>query len=233
MRRAAIFPPIRPTSSNATVETAMLSDSRIRPSPSASGRSPLLVSSAIAVVMVRVKPAILPPTTMMAPTSAMARPNAARKAVRIEARPSATTRPMVFHVDSPSMRARSAYSAHNSDAGRCTSATTIGVASTACAMIIAVGVNSRPAAPSGPARERSRNTPSPATTGGRPRKALVSTIIACRPRKRLTASQAPNGAPIKSAIRLAVRLTRSDNVTMFNNSGSPRTIIAKRTLWLG
>ena len=32
-------------------------------------------SSAIAVVSVRVKPAILPPTTMMAPTSAAARPN--------------------------------------------------------------------------------------------------------------------------------------------------------------
>jgi hypothetical protein len=118
----------------------------------------------------------------------------------------------------------SAYSAHSSDAGRCTSATTIGVASTACAMIIAVGVNKRPAEPSGPARDSSRNTPSPATTGGRPRKALVSTTSAWRPRKRLTARKAPNGAPIKSAIRLAVRLTRSDSVTIPNSSGSPRTI---------
>src|SRR6185369_8779615 len=39
------------------------------PSPSASGRSPFDVSSAIAVVMVRVKPSILPPTMITAPTS--------------------------------------------------------------------------------------------------------------------------------------------------------------------
>ena len=51
------------------------------PRPIASGRSPLEVSSAIAVVMVRVKPSILPPTMMMAPTSAAARPNPASNAV--------------------------------------------------------------------------------------------------------------------------------------------------------
>src|SRR5206468_2689976 len=54
---------------------------RMRPSPIASGRSPFEVSSAIAVVMVRVKPSILPPTMITAPTSAAARPNPARSAV--------------------------------------------------------------------------------------------------------------------------------------------------------
>ena len=39
------------------------------PSASASGRSPLLVSSAIAVVITRVKPSMLPPTIITAPTS--------------------------------------------------------------------------------------------------------------------------------------------------------------------
>ena len=51
---SSYFSPMRPTSRNAAVETTTLSDSRINPSPSASGRSPLLVSSTIAVVMVRV-----------------------------------------------------------------------------------------------------------------------------------------------------------------------------------
>src|SRR5262249_2695698 len=52
-----------------------------RPSPMASGRSPFEVSSVIAVVMVRVKPSMLPPTMSTAPTSAAARPKPASKAV--------------------------------------------------------------------------------------------------------------------------------------------------------
>ena len=58
------------------------------PSPIASGRSPFEVSSAIAVVMVRVKPSILPPTMRMAPTSAAARPKPASSAVTRLKRPS-------------------------------------------------------------------------------------------------------------------------------------------------
>ena len=46
------------------------------PSPSASGKSPLLVSSAMAVVMTRVNPSMLPPTIITAPTSDTARPKA-------------------------------------------------------------------------------------------------------------------------------------------------------------
>ena len=44
------------------------------PSPSASGRSPLEVSSAMVVVITRVTPSMLPPTIITAPTSALARP---------------------------------------------------------------------------------------------------------------------------------------------------------------
>ena len=47
----------------------------------ASGRSPFDVSSAIAVVMTRVKPSILPPTMSTAPTSAAARPKPASSAL--------------------------------------------------------------------------------------------------------------------------------------------------------
>ena len=82
------FFPTRPTSRNATALMVTLSATRISPRPSASVSSPLPVSSAIDVVMVRVNPRMLPPTIMIAPTSAMARPNAARKAVSSDARPS-------------------------------------------------------------------------------------------------------------------------------------------------
>ena len=51
------------------------------PSASASAILPFEVSSAIAVVMVRVTWSILPPTIMTAPTSAMARPKPASTAV--------------------------------------------------------------------------------------------------------------------------------------------------------
>src|SRR5262245_42287287 len=57
-------------------------------SPIASGRSPFDVSSAIAVVMVRVKSSILPPTMITAPTSAAARPKPASSAVTRLKRPS-------------------------------------------------------------------------------------------------------------------------------------------------
>src|SRR5438132_13067644 len=53
---------------------------------------------------------MLPPRIRMAPTSAMARPKAARKAVSSEPRPSANIRPMLRRVDRPSRRARSEYS---------------------------------------------------------------------------------------------------------------------------
>src|SRR5258708_1402994 len=51
------------------------------PNPRASGKSPLLVSSAMVVVMTRVKPSMLPPTSITAPTSEMARPKAASATV--------------------------------------------------------------------------------------------------------------------------------------------------------
>ena len=81
--------------------------------------------------------------------------------------------------------------------------------------------------------ERARRATAAEKARARPRQAAgrerrwSATIIACRPRKRLTARYAPKGAPIKSAIRLAVRLTRSDSATMPASSGSSRAISAK------
>ena len=57
------------------------------PKPNAKGKSPLLVSKAMAVVMTRVKPSMLPPTTMTAPTSDTARPNAANTTVSKKVEP--------------------------------------------------------------------------------------------------------------------------------------------------
>ena len=59
---------------------------RTMPRASASGRSPLLVSSAIAVVITRVTPSMLPPTIITAPTSEAARPKPASTTVRSEKR---------------------------------------------------------------------------------------------------------------------------------------------------
>ena len=58
------------------------------PRPTASGRSPFDVSSAIAVVIVRVKPSMLPPTIITVPTSAAARPKPASSVVTSEKRAS-------------------------------------------------------------------------------------------------------------------------------------------------
>ena len=82
--RASLSPPAvrrRGARVQASALTTMTMAISTMPSPIASGRSPLEVSSAIAVVMVRVKPSMLPPTMMMAPTSAAARPKPASSAV--------------------------------------------------------------------------------------------------------------------------------------------------------
>ncbi len=77
---------------------------RITPSASASGRSPLLVSSAIAVVMVRVTPSMLPPTIITAPTSEAARPNPASTMVSSETRVSQSSVGTARVRDTPSER---------------------------------------------------------------------------------------------------------------------------------
>ena len=69
------------------------------------------------------------------------------------------------------------------------SAAMIGVISTAWAMIIAFGVNSRPREPSGPERDSTRKTSRPTTTGGRPISALRTTMTASRPGNRVSATQ--------------------------------------------
>src|SRR5712671_3856010 len=136
--------------------TSTIREMRIRPSPNASGRSPFEVSSAIAVVIVRVKPSILPPTIITVPTSAAARPKPASMVVvrlkrashnSVMTRPSGPIRMAV---------SSSRYSAHRSSIVCRVSAARIGVTRSAWAITMAFGVNSSPSAPSGPERDSSR-----------------------------------------------------------------------------
>src|SRR6266849_3100561 len=77
---------------------------RIIPNPSASGRSPLLVSSAMVVVITRVTPSMFPPTIITAPTSAAARPNPARIVVSSENRVSQSSVSAALKRPAPSER---------------------------------------------------------------------------------------------------------------------------------
>jgi hypothetical protein len=129
---------------------------RTMPSASASARSPLLVSSAIVVVITRVYPAMLPPTMMTAPTSALARPKPARSAVVRLKRASQRSVGMARRMEEPSDFSCASYSSQRSSITCRVSETTIGSTSTAWATIIAAGVKSRLSSPSGPERERRR-----------------------------------------------------------------------------
>ena len=115
------------------------------PSASASGRSPLLVSSAIVVVITRVTPSMLPPTIMTAPTSAdgAPEPGEQRQSPARIACPTAASlqRPKV---PAPSDVSCSRYSDHASATIWRDSAAMIGAMRIVCAMTIAVGVNRMP-----------------------------------------------------------------------------------------
>jgi hypothetical protein len=117
---------------------------------------PRLVSSVIAVVIVRVCPAMLPPTIRTAPTSALARPKPARTPVRRLTRPSqrrvGTARSRLV----PRLSSCSRYSAQMSSTTERVSETTIGRIRIVCATIIAVGVKRSARGPSGPDRDSMR-----------------------------------------------------------------------------
>ena len=93
------------------------------------------------------------------------------------------------------------------------SAAMIGAIKRVCAMIIAVGVYSRPRMPSGPDFDNIRYTQRPTTTGGNPMRALMTTMITGRPQKDLIASRAPKGMPIRAAKNPAISYTCNDKAT--------------------
>ena len=72
------------------------------PRAKAKGKSPLLVSKAMAVVITRVKPSMLPPTTITAPTSAIARLKQAITTVSKAQRSSQAKSKLRSQADAPS-----------------------------------------------------------------------------------------------------------------------------------
>ena len=114
------------------------------PERSASGRSPLLVSSAIVVVITRVTPSMLPPTIITAPTSAAARPKPASTTVSSEKRMSHRSVSAAVHLRAPSERSCSRYSRQASSTICRESAAMIGRIRIVCAITIAVGVKRMP-----------------------------------------------------------------------------------------
>lgn len=126
------------------------------PSATARPRLPRLVSRVIAVVIVRVCPAMLPPTISTAPTSAEARPKPASTPVSRLTRPSQSSVGTARIRPAPSERSCSPYSDQRSSTTERVSDTTMGRIRIVCANIIAAGVNRSPSGPSGPERESRR-----------------------------------------------------------------------------
>lgn len=199
------------------------------PKPSARGRFPFEVSSAMAVVIVRVKPSMLPPTIITAPTSAAARPKPASSAVSRLKR--ASNNSVVMRPSEPTSIAynSSRYSSQRSSIVWRVRAAIIGRIRRACAMIIAAGVNKIPRSPSGPERDSRRYTAKPTTTGGNPMKALTSTTTAPRPENSVSARSAPSGSPSKAASPTADRLTASDSLTIAKSAGCRSLSFARRS----
>ena len=127
-----------------SVEHAAPRASSTMPSASASGRSPLLVSSAMAVVITRVTPSMLPPTIITAPTSAIARPKAASSTVSSAQRLVPASAARRCSGRAPSERSWSPPSRSASPTSWRVSAATIGSTRIVCAITIAVGVNRMP-----------------------------------------------------------------------------------------
>ena len=116
----------------------------------------MLVSSAMAVVITRVTPSMLPPTTITAPTSEAARPKPAITTVRSEKRVSHRTVGTARSRETPSEVSCSRYSFQASSVVWRARAATMGTTSTVCATTMAAGVKRMPKEPRGPARDSRR-----------------------------------------------------------------------------
>ena len=163
----------------------------------------------------------MPPTIRAQPTSEITRPkpasNAAVKPKRASLKPSHAVRQPL----NPNVRAVS----RNSGLFFCKAAVAntvkIGKAIIACPIAIAVGVKSKPHAPSGPWRESSIYKIKPTTTVGNDSKPCKITIIIRRPANSPNARQcAAASAGIAAAVK-PIPLTASEVKTISHKSGSP------------
>lgn len=215
--------------------TMNASEIRINPSAKASSRLPLEVSSAMVVVITRVRPAMLPPTMITAPTSAIARPKPANKAVKMAKRASMIKVLSRNQRDASTLCNRGRYTCSNGLTASVVRVRIIGKINTDCAIIMAVGVNNRPYSPKGPARDSNRYMANPTTTGGKAIKDEVINRISRLPKKRPIARPVPKGIAKSAAIRVAQREIRKDSPTMPHKVASPevikRNVVLKISKW--
>ena len=96
----------------------------------------------------------------------------------------------------------------------------IGATSTVCAITMACGVNKMPHDPRGPERDSKRNIASPTTTGGTHQRIEDNDrhFAAAKARK---GEKGTNGHTHQCRKQTALRLIRSDSLTMANRPGSP------------
>ena len=171
--------------------TAKAMPSSTRPNAMARANWPRLVARTAAVVSTRVSPWMFPPTICAAPTSLTTAPNPANAAASSGNWASASSARSAHARVAPSARICSRKFGSTCWRAAAVSADTIGVAISAWAMTMAVGVYSNPNAPNGPLRHSSTVTNNPTTTGGRPIPVLAAASNTRRPENRPRASAAP------------------------------------------
>ena len=207
----------RPANAKTVALIEMLIPTNTAPRAKARERSPWLVCSAMVVVIVLVKPRMLPPTRIshrppkrcdQSPPGRLSKVGAndhqnlwkgLQSRCAIASQFVAIARPSSF-----------AGAMHECRNDR--------VASMVCAITMAVGVKSSAREPKGPERERARYSTRPTTTGGKPKNALINTTISRRPRKRKIASTAPIGRLTPAAMAVAARLTLIESPTISRKS---------------
>src|SRR6516162_6502749 len=119
---------------------------------------------------------MLPPTIKTAPTSEIVRPKPANTAVRTELRAIARSTRIDRDRVAPSTRNAPPYSCQGSSIARCVKAVMIGVARSACAMTIALGVKKSASAPKRPRARKKRKRPRPEGGGRESRQGQVRKI---------------------------------------------------------
>ena len=157
--------------------------------------------------MTRVKPSMLPPTIITAPTSATARPKAVSAIINTAKRSCSSISRADKNGPAPSERSWSPPLRRASITNRRESAAMSGTTNTVCAITMAVGVKSKPHSPSGPERDSNKYTSKPTTTEGKASKVLTNHTSNAWPGQRATAKPAPKLRPKTMPMRQALALT--------------------------
>jgi len=199
------------------------------PSAMPTANSPLPVSSAMAVVMVRVCHLMLPPTIMDMPTSETMRPKAVTPAPRRWKRTSHNVAVSTCHPSAPSVSSvwRNLPSACST--ARAVSAMTMGSPRRARPTAMPGMVKSISRSASGPRRESRRYTRRPMTTVGKHSMVSTTSRATRLPGNEKNPSAKPQGIPTHNATTMASAEEESVAHTAENVSGSPASRRRKAT----